>query len=100
MAPLSQKVIRALFGAAEHVAPQLAGRVAFELFARTPNPKALGERERKAVERAAGLLAEARQHCLTTSFGRVTAFEFRPDSARPAAARCSSSMAGPRAPNT
>jgi pimeloyl-ACP methyl ester carboxylesterase len=83
MAPLSQKVIRALFGAAEHVAPGLAGRIAFELFARTPDPKSLGERERKAVERAAGLLAEARRHCLTTRFGRVTAFEFRPDIGRP-----------------
>ena len=62
----------------------LAGRVAFELFCRTPNPNKLGERERKAVERAAGLLAEARRHCLTTRTGNVTAFEFRP--ARPAKA--------------
>lgn len=78
MAPLRQNVIRALFGLAEHVAPAVAGRLAFELFARTPNPRALGERERKAVARAAGLLAEARRHCLTTRFGRIVVFEFRP----------------------
>jgi pimeloyl-ACP methyl ester carboxylesterase len=81
MAPLSQKVIRALFGVSEQVAPRLAGRIAFELFARTPNPKGLGDGARRAIERAAGLLAEARRHCLTTRFGRVTAFEFRPPTA-------------------
>lgn len=83
MAPLSQKFIRSLFGAAEHVAPALAGRVAFELFARTPNPKALGDGAKKAVERATGFLAEARRHCLTTRFGRITVFEFRPETGRP-----------------
>ena len=82
MAPLSQKVIRGLFGTAEHVAPTLAGRVAFELFARTPNPNVLSDGARKAVERASGFLSEARRHCLTTRFGRVTAFEFRPDGGR------------------
>src|SRR5215471_254305 len=83
MAPLSRKVIRALFGAAEHVAPVLAGRMAFELFARTPGPKSLGDGGRKAVERAADLLVDARRHCLTTRFGRITAFEFRPRSEKP-----------------
>ena len=38
MAPFAHKVIRALFGAGEHVAPRLTGRIAFELFCRTPNP--------------------------------------------------------------
>jgi pimeloyl-ACP methyl ester carboxylesterase len=79
MAPLSQKVICGFFAAGEHLAPVLAGRIAFELFARTPSPKSLGEGARRAVERAAAFLAEARRHCLTTRFGRVTAFEFRPD---------------------
>ena len=83
MAPLSKEFIRGLFGVAEHVAPALAGRVAFELFARTPNPKSLGDGAKKAVERAAGFLAEARRHCLTTRFGRVTVFEFRPQTGRP-----------------
>jgi pimeloyl-ACP methyl ester carboxylesterase len=78
MAPFAHKVIRTLFGVAEHVAPALAGRVAFELFCRTPNPNRLGKRERAAVERASGLLADARKHCLTTRTGNVTVFEFRP----------------------
>jgi pimeloyl-ACP methyl ester carboxylesterase len=78
MAPFAHKVIRTLFGAAEHVAPALAGRAAFELFCRTPNPNRLGKRERAAVERASGLLADARKHCLTTRTGNVTVFEFRP----------------------
>lgn len=83
MAPLSQKFIRSLFGTAEHIAPALAGRIAFELFARTQNPKSLTQGAKKAVDRAAGFLAEARRHCLTTRFGRVTVFEFRPDSGKP-----------------
>jgi len=82
MAPIPPKIIRTLFGVAEHVAPRLAGRVAFELFARTPDPNALRDSEKKAIERAAGLLAEARRHCLTTRHGRVIAFEFRPQHVR------------------
>jgi pimeloyl-ACP methyl ester carboxylesterase len=78
MAPLSQKIIRMLFGAAEHVAPGVAGRIAFAMFARTPDPRALRDGERRAVGRASALLAEARRHCLTTRSGSVTAFEFRP----------------------
>lgn len=73
-----QRIIRAGFGIAEHIAPALAGHIAFAVFARTPNPGSLGEGARRAVDRAAPLLAEARRHCLTTRFGRVTAFEFRP----------------------
>ena len=72
MAPFAYKVIRTLFGVGEHIAPALAGRAAFELFCRTPNPGKLGKRERAAVDRAAGLLAEARKHCLTTRTGNVT----------------------------
>jgi pimeloyl-ACP methyl ester carboxylesterase len=82
MAPIPLKIIRTLFGAAEHLAPRLAGRIAFELFARTPDPNALRDSEKRAIERAAGLLAEARRHCLTTRHGRVTAFEFRPQHVR------------------
>ena len=57
--------------------PALTGRIAFELFCRTPNPARLSERERRSVERAAGFLAQARRHCLTIRTGRVTVFEFR-----------------------
>ena len=94
------QVIRTLFGAGEHIAPALAGRIAFELFCPTSNPRQLGERETKAVARAAGLLADARKHCLTTRTGNVTAFEFRPLIGRQGWAPCLSSMAGARAPNT
>jgi pimeloyl-ACP methyl ester carboxylesterase len=78
MAPLRQNIIRALFRIGEHVAPSFAGLIAFELFARTPDARRSSEREKRALERAAGLLAEARRHCLTSRFGRLTAFEFRP----------------------
>ena len=78
MAPLLQKSIRALFWAGEHVAPSLTGRVAFELFARTPDARRPSQREKRALERAGGLLAEARRHSLTSRFGCLTAFEFRP----------------------
>ena len=78
MAPFAQKIIRALFGAGELVAPRFTGRIAFELFCRTPSPARLNERERKSVERATGFLAQARKHCLHTRTGRVTVFEFRP----------------------
>lgn len=83
MASLSQNAIRWLFGAAEHVAPAFAGRIAFTLFARTQNPNAMGSGARNAVARAAGFMSEARRHCLTTRFGRLTAFEFRPAAGRP-----------------
>ena len=52
MAPFAHKVIRTLFGAGEHVAPALAGRAAFELFCRTPNPNKLGAREAQGGRRA------------------------------------------------
>ena len=64
MASIGVKVIRSLFGAAEHVAPQIAGKAAFELFCRTPNPKRLSEGERRAIDRAAGFMEEARHHRL------------------------------------
>ena len=72
MAPFASKVIRALFGAAEHVAPAPRRQVRRSSCSAAPPTRArLSERERKAVERAAGFLAEARQHCLTTRTGRV-----------------------------
>ena len=64
MASIGVKVIRSLFGAAEHVAPHIGGKAAFELFCRTPNPKRLSEGERRAIDRAAGFMEEARHHRL------------------------------------
>jgi pimeloyl-ACP methyl ester carboxylesterase len=82
MASFGVKVIRRVFGAAEHVAPGLVGRAAFELFCRTPNPKSLSDAERRAVDRAAGFMAEARHHRLPSKSGCVTVHEFRPRQGR------------------
>lgn len=82
MASFGLKVIRGVFGAAEHVAPRLAGRAAFELFCRTPNVRALSDGERRAVDRAAAFMAEARHHRLKTTKGCVTVHEFRPEPGR------------------
>ncbi|TIN07564.1 alpha/beta fold hydrolase [Mesorhizobium sp.] len=82
MASFGLKVIRGVFAAAEHVAPRLTGRAAFELFCRTPNAKILSDGERRAVERAAGFMAEARHHRLKTKNGCVMVHEFRPEPGR------------------
>lgn len=85
MASFGLKVIRGVFGAAEHVAPRLSGRAAFELFCRTPSVKALSDGERRAVDRAAGFMAEARHHRLKTKAGCVMVHEFRPEPGRASA---------------
>ncbi|MGX9144527.1 alpha/beta hydrolase [Mesorhizobium sp. 128a] len=85
MASFGLKVIRGVFGAAEHVAPRLSGRAAFELFCRTPSVKALSDGERRAVDRAAGFMAEARHHRLKTRNGCVMVHEFRPEPGRASA---------------
>ncbi|RWQ78726.1 MAG: alpha/beta hydrolase [Mesorhizobium sp.] len=82
MASFGLKVIRGVFAAAEHVAPRLTGRAAFELFCRTPNAKILSDGERRAVDRAAGFMAEARHHRLKTKNGCVMAHESRPEPGR------------------
>ncbi|WP_192181093.1 alpha/beta hydrolase [Mesorhizobium amorphae] len=84
MASFGLKVIRGVFGAAEHVAPRLSGRAAFELFCRTPNIKALSDGERRAIDRAAAFMTEARHHRLKTRTGCVMAHEFRPEPGRAA----------------
>lgn len=78
MASFGMKVIRRVFGAAEHISPRLGGRAAFELFCRTPSPKAMTDGERRAVERATDFMAEARHHRLKTTAGCVAVHEFRP----------------------
>jgi pimeloyl-ACP methyl ester carboxylesterase len=82
MASFGLKVIRGIFAAGERVAPRLAGRVAFELFCRTPNPAKLNERESRAVARAADFMTGARHHRLRTKTGCVTVHEFRPEPGR------------------
>ena len=82
MASFGLKVIRGVFAAAEHVAPRLSGRAAFELFCRTPNPRGLTDGERRAVDRAAAFMTEARHHRLKTTTGCVAVHEFRPEPGR------------------
>ncbi|HEY6631931.1 MAG TPA: alpha/beta hydrolase [Rhizobiaceae bacterium] len=82
MTAIGVKVIRGLFGAAERVAPGIGGKAAFELFCRTPNPNRLSEGERRAVDRAAGFMDEARHHRLTIDGRCVVAHEFRPRGGR------------------
>jgi len=83
MASIGLKVIRGMLGVAELVAPRLGGRVAFELFCRTPNPKVLTAGERRAVERAVDFMAEARAHRLTVGPDRVAVHEFGPGREQP-----------------
>ncbi len=78
MASFGMKVIRRVFGAAEHISPRLGGRAAFELFCRTPSPRSMTDGERRAVERATDFMAEARHHRLKTTGGCVAMHEFRP----------------------
>jgi pimeloyl-ACP methyl ester carboxylesterase len=78
MASFGLKVIRGLFGAAEHVAPALAGRVAFNLFCRTPGRRSLTAGERRAITQAEAFMQEARHHRLRTRSGCVMVHEFRP----------------------
>jgi pimeloyl-ACP methyl ester carboxylesterase len=79
MASLGWKVTRVLFAVGERVAPGLAGRAAFELFARTANPRAQTEGERKAVSRAADFMRTARHHRVTVGADCVAVHEFRPE---------------------
>jgi len=80
MASFALKVTRAVFGAAERLAPPLAGRVAFELFCRTPDVNKPTPGERRALVQAAEFMAEARHHRLTTKGGAcIAVHEFRPE---------------------
>src|SRR5262245_41871806 len=85
MASFGRKVIQCVFGAAEFVAPRLAGRVAFEIFCRTPDPDVMSPGERKAFERAASFMAEASRQRLPSKSGSVMAFDFQPLKGVPAA---------------
>ncbi|MER9680975.1 alpha/beta hydrolase [Mesorhizobium sp. M0184] len=82
MASFGLKVIRGTFGVAEHVAPRLTGRAAFELFCRTPHEKSLSKGERRAIDRAADFMTQARHHRLKTRTGCVMVHEFRPEPGR------------------
>jgi pimeloyl-ACP methyl ester carboxylesterase len=79
MASFGVKVIRSVFGMAEHVAPRLVGRAAFELFCRTPARTSLSESEKRAIARAAPFMREARHHRVRTRAGCISVHEFRPE---------------------
>jgi pimeloyl-ACP methyl ester carboxylesterase len=76
MAPFSFKIIRCIIAGLELASPALAGRLAFALFQRTPDPRRVSERERKLNAEAGPFMGEARRHCLVSSHGRFAAFEF------------------------
>lgn len=78
MASFPLTVIRSAFRVADHVAPRIAGRAAFELFCRTPHPDRVDDKERRALEQAAPFMAEARVHRLNTRSGWIAAHDFRP----------------------
>jgi pimeloyl-ACP methyl ester carboxylesterase len=82
MASFALSVIRGVFALADHVAPRLTGRLAFELFCRPPKPGRLSERERKVIADAAGFMAQARLHRFPVGTDCVVAYEFRPPSGR------------------
>jgi pimeloyl-ACP methyl ester carboxylesterase len=82
MASFPFSVIRGVFALAEHVAPRLTGRAAFELFCRTPNPSKVTARERQIIDQAQDFIAEARLHHLPAASGCVAAYDFRPVSGR------------------
>lgn len=78
MASIGVKVIRRMFGAAEVVAPYIAGRAAFALFCRTPNPMRLTLGEKRAVDRAASFMETAHRHQMNVGGRCVAAHEFLP----------------------
>ncbi len=82
MASIGVKVIRGLFGAAERIAPRVGGKAAFELFCRTPNRRRLSDGERRAIDRAADFMEEARHHRLVLGRRCVMVHEFRPRGGR------------------
>ncbi len=79
MPSLRSNLIRRLFATAEHLAPRLAGRIAFNLFSRPVRPRKLSEREQRALDEAAPVMADARLHWIASRDGdAVAAFEFAP----------------------
>lgn len=77
MAVSKQQVIRAVLGQGGRILPDIAGRLAFELFCRTDDPKKPSKSEQAAIDRAAPLMTDARKHPLKISTGCITAHHFR-----------------------
>ncbi len=81
MASFGLRIIRTLFGMADPLAPRLAGRIAFELFCRTADPRP-APAEARIVASSRPFMQEARLHRLTVGRTCVAAHEFRPASNR------------------
>lgn len=82
MASFGFMVIRGAFAVAEHLAPRLTGRAAFELFSRTPSPHRLSVREREALEKSAAVMREGRRHDLKVAGRCLAAYDFAPRNGR------------------
>lgn len=81
MESLTLSFVRFLFGTIEHFAPSVAGRVAFYLFCRTPNPEKVSAKERAAIKAAEPFMAQAKRHFLASHEGQtIVAHEFAPAS--------------------
>lgn len=85
MASFGLRVTRTLFDVADHIAPSLAGRIAFRLFTRTKKPTRLSAREREVLATTADFMATARHHRLAMGRRCIAAYEFRPKTVFPAA---------------
>ena len=84
MATFGYLLFRSAFVLAEQIAPRTTGRLAFELFCRTPNPNRVSDREAERLREAAPFMAEARHVHLSTRNGHVVAHDFRSRAGRTA----------------
>ncbi|MEO3999877.1 alpha/beta fold hydrolase [Mesorhizobium sp. CAU 1732] len=86
MASFGYLLFRSAFMLAEQIAPRATGRVAFELFCRTPDPDRPTKREADMLRDSAAFMDEARHHHLRTRDGWVVAHDFGPPEGRSAPA--------------
>ena len=76
MAITREKVIRLALGQGGRLFPELAGRLAFDLFCRTDDPAKPGKGGYAAIRRAAPTMAEAHTIRVQTSLGHVAVHWF------------------------
>ncbi len=82
MASFGFMVIRGAFAVAEHLAPRLAGRAAFQLFSLAPRRGRVAAAEATAIDAAGAFMREARLHSLAFAGGSVAAHDFAPTCGR------------------
>lgn len=78
MPAISLGILRHVFALGEATAPRLAGRLAFELFCRTPAPGKMSPGEQNAMNLARQVMENARPHRLPTADGEVSVYDFPP----------------------